>query len=65
MVASLVMSIANQLVGASKNVNQLDAGYGIPRKQGKLNNQQDDEAIIYAESIVFSWEITGQFVLLK
>ena len=47
MVASLVMNaLANQPFGTSRNVNHFDAGYGVPRKQGKLNNEQGDEAII-------------------
>jgi len=39
-------ALANQPIGTSRNVNHLEAGYGITRKQGKLNNQQGDEAII-------------------
>ena len=54
MIASLDLgALANQPFGTSRNGNHLDAGYEVPRKQGKLNNQQDNEAIICGEAILF------------
>ena len=59
MVASLVLNaLADQPFSASKKLDHLDAGYGNPRKQGKLNNQHDDVAIVHGEAIGFSSEIT-------